>query len=129
MSQHAPLICTTIERLLVAEEVLRLLGRVDAVAGSAMQIDADVYFILPAPFYGTVNILQHLLVHLIILARTAPVPVAQGQPHKVEAPVVNPLELLLAEGFGISGSKIVQQVEAAPALGVSLAATAGHSVG
>lgn len=114
LGQHAPLIGAAFEGAVAGEEVLGLGGGIDAVAGGTVEIEADMDVVLAAPLHATVDVAQYLLVHIIIVAGAAPAPVGDGDADEVEAPLVHPLELLLAERLGVFAVEVVEEVEAMP---------------
>ena len=129
LGQHAPLIGTALESAFAGEEVLGLGRGIDAVAGSAVEIEADVDVVLTPPLHAAVDVAQHLLVHDVVVAGAAPAPVGDGDADEVEPPLVHPLELLLAEGFRVVAIEVVEEVETMPARSHALQVNGGRGQG
>ena len=116
LCQHGPLVGTSVKRTCRLEDVLRLGRRIHAIAWSPVQIDAHMNAVLACPFHTVVQVCQYAFVHVVVVARSAPAPIGQGQTHKVEAPFMHPLPFFFAERLHIVCIEIVEQVESSPFL-------------
>lgn len=131
LGEHVPVVDERLFGLLVLPKDQRLaLGVVDAVARRAVEIQAQMDRVFPAQIDGAVDLLQRALVDLqhVVgpkLPGLAPVgidpkPVVHGQADEVEAPVADPLAVVLRDGAAAlfaAAERLeeVQQIEAAPA--------------
>ena len=117
-------------RSLVAPQHERLaLGIVDAVAGRPVEVQTHVQAVLDAELDGPVHLLHRPLfdfVHVVrrerpgfAPVRVDPKPVVHGNADEIEAPIANPLQIVLADHprtplSPVEGLEEVDQVESSP---------------
>jgi hypothetical protein len=99
----------------ILPQIERLLGRIDAVAGRAMQVQDHVHAMLLSKLHGSIELLQHRFVQLAPLLRLAPAVVGHRKPHEIEAPPGQPFEVFFPKWLLISGSEFLGEIETAPA--------------
>lgn len=106
-----------VERFLVFPQIERFRRRVDAIAGGAVEVEADMDAVSFAELDRLIDMLEFVLLQSQPIRRIGPTKIRHGQPHEVEAPGGHPLEILFAEGrvapFALD--EFLEQVEAAPA--------------
>src|ERR1039457_3855437 len=93
---------------------LLAITHIDAVAGAAVEIDADVNAILFAPHHGLVNLLHGLLIKFR-LRRFRPASAIHRQANEVESPAGNQLKILFHKWLVADTLKFLQQIKPAPA--------------
>ncbi len=106
----------SLQRLFIGPQIQRLPGRVDTVAGGAVQIEVNMHAVLPSKPDGIVNVLQVLRTHLQQVIRVCPKEIRQRQPRKVEAPLGQEREIPFLE-WDIAFARLdafLGQVESTP---------------
>ena len=108
------MVCAGLQSVVVLEQILFAVRRVDAVPGNAMEIQVYVYAVSTSQLHRAVDLFQTLLVCPIPVVLAAPAPVRQRDAREVEAPLRHYLEIGLREGRLVVGIELVEQIEAFP---------------
>ena len=112
-----PMISAAFDSLFVVPQIQRLLGRVDAITGSAVKVQIHMHAV-PAPqFDGVVNVFQFFFAQFQPVVGTSPAEVRHRQPHEVEAPFLQQRKIAFLKcRVAVALFYIfIQQIESAPA--------------